>query len=374
MKIVNIVGARPNFMKIAPLMRAYKQYNDSINPVLVHTGQHYDETMSKTFFEQLDIPRPDINLGVGSGSHAEQTAKIMMSFEKLIKDEKPDIVLVVGDVNSTMACTITAAKFGIKTVHVEAGLRSFDMTMPEEINRKVTDSICDYLFTTEESANKNLRNEGVKEERIFFVGNVMIDTLAYYLDKIKDMPLPFRGLTQNNSTDIDGIVEKNYATLTMHRPSNVDDRSVLEGIFFALEKIQKDIPIVFPMHPRTRKNIDHFGLSGKVSGMRNLIITEPIGYFEFLRLNKTAKFILTDSGGLQEETTYLRIPCLTLRENTERPVTIDVGTNVLVGSDPDTILDEYGKIMNGNFKKGRTPFLWDGHAAERIVEQLAELA
>lgn len=374
MKIVNIVGARPNFMKIAPLMRAYKQYNDSINPVLVHTGQHYDETMSKTFFEQLDIPRPDINLGVGSGSHAEQTAKIMMSFEKLIKDEKPDIVLVVGDVNSTMACTITAAKFGIKTVHVEAGLRSFDMTMPEEINRKVTDSICDYLFTTEESANKNLRNEGVKEERIFFVGNVMIDTLAYYLDKIKDMPLPFRGLTQNNSTDIDGIVEKNYATLTMHRPSNVDDRSVLEGIFFALEKIQKDIPIVFPMHPRTRKNIDHFGLSGKVSGMRNLIITEPIGYFEFLRLNKTAKFILTDSGGLQEETTYLRIPCLTLRENTERPVTIDVGTNVLVGSDPNTILDEYGKIMNGNFKKGRTPFLWDGHAAERIVEQLAELA
>ncbi|MDL1983060.1 MAG: UDP-N-acetylglucosamine 2-epimerase (non-hydrolyzing) [Deltaproteobacteria bacterium] len=374
MKIVNIVGARPNFMKIAPLMRAYKQYNDSINPVLVHTGQHYDETMSKTFFEQLDIPRPDINLGVGSGSHAEQTAKIMMSFEKLIKDEKPDIVLVVGDVNSTMACTITAAKFGIKTVHVEAGLRSFDMTMPEEINRKVTDSICDYLFTTEESANKNLRNEGVKEERIFFVGNVMIDTLAYYLDKIKDMPLPFRGLTQNNSTDIDGIVEKNYATLTMHRPSNVDDRSVLEGIFFTLEKIQKDIPIVFPMHPRTRKNIDHFGLSGKVSGMRNLIITEPIGYFEFLRLNKTAKFILTDSGGLQEETTYLRIPCLTLRENTERPVTIDVGTNVLVGSDPDTILDEYGKIMNGNFKKGRTPFLWDGHAAERIVEQLAELA
>lgn len=374
MKIVNIVGARPNFMKIAPLMRAYKQYNDSINPVLVHTGQHYDETMSKTFFEQLDIPRPDINLGVGSGSHAEQTAKIMMSFEKLIKDEKPDIVLVVGDVNSTMACTITAAKFGIKTVHVEAGLRSFDMTMPEEINRKVTDSICDYLFTTEESANKNLRNEGVKEERIFFVGNVMIDTLAYYLDKIKDMPLPFRGLTQNNSTDIDGIVEKNYATLTMHRPSNVDDRSVLEGIFFTLEKIQKEIPIVFPMHPRTRKNIDHFGLSGKVSGMRNLIITEPIGYFEFLRLNKTAKFILTDSGGLQEETTYLRIPCLTLRENTERPVTIDVGTNVLVGSDPDTILDEYGKIMNGNFKKGRTPFLWDGHAAERIVEQLAELA
>ena len=361
-KIVNVVGARPNFMKIAPLMRAYKQYDDSINPVLVHTGQHYDETMSKTFFEQLDIPMPDINLGIGSGSHAQQTAKIMVGFEKLINDEKPDIVLVVGDVNSTMACTITAAKLGVKTAHVEAGLRSFDMTMPEEINRKVTDSICDYLFTTEESANENLRNEGVKEDKIFFVGNVMIDTLSYYLDKIKDMPLPVAGIT-----------EANYATLTMHRPSNVDNRSVLEGILFAFEKIQKDIPIIFPMHPRTRKNIDQFGLAEKVSGMRNLIITEPVGYLEFLRLNKTAKFVLTDSGGLQEETTYLNIPCLTLRENTERPVTIDVGTNVLTGSNPDIIIKEYEKIMNGSFKKGKIPYLWDGYAAERIVEKLVQL-
>lgn len=286
-KIINVVGARPNFMKIAPLMHAYRRYKEEINPVLVHTGQHYDETMSKTFFEQLDIPKPDINLGVGSGSHAEQTAKIMMSFEKLIRNESPDMVLVVGDVNSTMACTITAAKLGIKTSHVEAGLRSFDMSMPEEINRKVTDSICDYLFTTEESANKNLRNEGVKEDKIFFVGNVMIDTLSYYLDKINDMPLPVAGIT-----------EANYATLTMHRPSNVDNRSVLEGILFAFEKIQKDIPIIFPMHPRTRKNIDQFGLAEKVSGMRNLIVTEPVGYLEFLRLNKTAKFVLTDSGGL----------------------------------------------------------------------------
>ena len=361
MKIVNVVGARPNFMKIAPLMRAYKQYNDSINPVLVHTGQHYDETMSKTFFEQLDIPRPDVNLGVGSGSHAEQTAKIMMSFEKLIKDAKPDIVVVVGDVNSTMACSITAAKFGIKTAHVEAGLRSFDMTMPEEINRKVTDSICDYLFTTEESAGENLRNEGVKEDKIFFVGNVMIDTLSYYLDKIKDMALPVNGITENN-----------YATITIHRPSNVDNRPVLKRIISALEKIQKDIPVIFPMHPRTRKNIDQFGLSEKVLGMPNLIITEPIGYLEFLRLNKTAKLVLTDSGGLQEETTYLSIPCLTIRENTERPVTIDIGTNVLTGSNPDSILAEYEKIMNGNFKRGRIPYLWDGHTAERIVEKLAE--
>jgi len=361
-KIVNVVGARPNFMKIAPLMRAYNNYEDSINSVLVHTGQHYDETMSKTFFEQLDIPKPDINLGVGSGSHAEQTAKIMMSFEKLIKNERPEIVLVVGDVNSTMACTITAAKLGIKTAHVEAGLRSFDMTMPEEINRKVTDSICDYLFTTEESANENLKNEGVRENKIFFVGNVMIDTLSCYLEKIEDMPLP-----------IGGITERNYAIITMHRPSNVDNPSVLDGIFFALEKIQKDIPVIFPMHPRTKKNIDHFGLSKKVSGMLNLIITEPIGYLEFLRLNKTAKFVLTDSGGLQEETTYLGIPCLTIRENTERLVTIDEGTNVLTGSNSDIILGEYEKIMKGCFKKGKTPYLWDGHAAERIVEKLAQL-
>ncbi len=361
-KIVNVVGARPNFMKVAPLMRAFKQYSDSINPVLVHTGQHYDKNMSKNFFKQLDIPIPDINLGVGSGSHAEQSAKIMTSFEKLIKDEKPDMVLVVGDVNSTMACTITAAKLGIKTAHVEAGLRSFDMTMPEEINRKLTDSICGFLFTTEESANKNLRNEGIKEDKIFFVGNVMIDTLSYYLDKIKNMPLP-----------IEGISERNYAILTMHRPSNVDNPSVLEGIISALEKIQKDIPVIFPMHPRTGKNIDHFGLSEKVSRMPKLIITEPIGYLEFLRLNKTAKLVLTDSGGLQEETTYLGIPCLTLRENTERPVTIDEGTNVLTGSNRGVILGEYEKIMNGNFKKGEIPYLWDGHTAERIVEKLAQL-
>jgi UDP-N-acetylglucosamine 2-epimerase (non-hydrolysing) len=361
-RIVNVVGARPNFIKIAPLMRAYKQYNDAFDPVLVHTGQHYDETMSKTFFEQLNIPKPDINLGVGSGSHAEQTAKIMMSFEKLIKDAKPDIVLVVGDVNSTMACSITASKLGIKTAHVEAGLRSFDMTMPEEINRKVTDSICDYLFTTEESAGENLKNEGVKEDKIFFVGNVMIDTLSYCLNKIRDMALPVNGITENN-----------YATITIHRPSNVDNRPVLKGIIAALKKIQRDIPVIFPMHPRTRKNVDQFGLSEKVLGMPNLIITEPIGYLEFLRLNKTAKLVLTDSGGLQEETTYLGIPCLTIRENTERPVTINVGTNVLTGSNPDNILEEYEKIMNGNFKKGRIPYLWDGHTAERIVDKFADL-
>jgi len=362
-RITNVVGARPNFMKIAPLMRTYKQYNDSIDPVLVHTGQHYDEPMSKIFFEQLDIPSSDVNLGVGSGSHAAQTAKIMMSFEKLIINEKPDIVVVVGDVNSTMACSITAAKLNIKTAHVEAGLRSFDMTMPEEINRKVTDSICDYLFTTEKSATENLRNEGVKENNIFFVGNVMIDTLSYCLGKIKDMALPVIGITENN-----------YATITIHRPSNVDDYIVLKRILYAIEKIQKDIPVIFPMHPRTKKNIEQFGFSEKLLRMSNLIITEPISYLEFLRLNKTAKLVLTDSGGLQDETTFLGIPCLTIRDNTERPVTVEIGTNVLTGSNPDRILAEFDTIMNGNFKTGRIPYLWDGCTAERVVEQLFKLA
>lgn len=363
MKIINVIGARPNFIKIAPLLRAYKQHRGAFDSRLVHTGQHYDKAMSKTFLEQLDIPLPAVNLGVGSGNHAEQTARIMVRFEKLIKDEKPDLVLVVGDVNSTMACTITAAKLGIKTAHVEAGLRSFDLTMPEEINRKVTDSICEYLFTTEESANVNLRNEGRAEDKIFFVGNTMIDTLIYCFDKIKDAPLP-----------IDGITDGNYAVLTMHRPSNVDDSAVLEGLLSAFEAIQKDIPIIFPIHPRTRKNIGHFGLSGRLSLMPNLISIEPIGYFELLRLNRTAKFVLTDSGGLQEETTYLGIPCLTLRDNTERPVTVDTGTNVLTGSNPEIILKEYEKIMRGSFKKGEIPYRWDGQAAERIAERLAEMA
>ena len=362
-RITNVVGARPNFMKIAPLMRSYKKYNDSITPVLVHTGQHYDEHMSKIFFEQLDIPRSDVNLGVGSGSHATQTAKIMMHFEKLMINEKPDIVVVVGDVNSTMACSITAAKLNIKTAHVEAGLRSFDMRMPEEINRKVTDSICDYLFTTEKSATENLRNEGIKENNIFFVGNVMIDNLSYCLGKIKDMALPIAGITENN-----------YATITIHRPSNVDDYIVLKKILYALEKIQKDIPVIFPMHPRTKKNVEKFGFSENFSRMPNLIITEPISYLEFLRLNKTAKLVLTDSGGLQDETTFLGIPCLTIRDNTERPVTVEIGTNVLTGSNPDRILAEFDTIMKGNFKTGRIPYLWDGSTAQRVVEQLFKLA
>ncbi|MGO9138850.1 MAG: non-hydrolyzing UDP-N-acetylglucosamine 2-epimerase [Syntrophales bacterium] len=361
-KVINVVGARPNFMKIAPLMRAYRKHQDRIKPLLVHTGQHYDDVMSKVFFDQLEIPYPDIDLEVGSGSHAEQTGRIMVGFEKLLDEEKPDLVVVVGDVNSTMACTITAAKAGIRTAHIEAGLRSFDLSMPEEINRKVTDAICDFLFTTEPSANDNLMREGVSDERIFFVGNVMIDTLCFYLERVRSMNL-----------SIDGITEGKYATLTLHRPSNVDDPIVFSNILTAVEIIQEEVPIVFPVHPRTKKNIDVFGLARKCSHMQNLIMVEPIGYQEFLRLNITAKFAMTDSGGLQEETTYLGIPCLTIRDNTERPITIELGTNILTGAEPGKILEQFERIMNGSFKKGSRPQLWDGHASDRIASQLVRL-
>jgi UDP-N-acetylglucosamine 2-epimerase (non-hydrolysing) len=363
MKIMSVVGARPNFMKISPLMRAFRKRGKLIESVLVHTGQHYDEAMSRTFFEQLQIPVPDINLGVGSGTHAQQTARIMTGFERLLDRYRPDVVLVVGDVNSTLACTVTAAKAGIMTAHVEAGLRSFDMSMPEEINRKVTDSICDLFFTTEKSANSNLKAEGIKKDRIFFVGNVMADTLFYYIDRIKHMPLPVKGIS-------DGC----YATVTLHRPSNVDDPVVLGGIFTALESIQKELPVVFSMHPRTMKQMNRTGLLKRIAGMRSLIVTQPLGYLEFLRLNRSAKLVLTDSGGLQEETTCLGVPCLTLRENTERPVTVEVGTNVLTGPDPSAILKAFGKIMKGSFKRGRVPALWDGRAADRIADILVKWA
>lgn len=358
-----VVGARPNLMKIAPLMHAFDKRRDEILPILIHTGQHYDVNMDEAFFKDLAIPKPDINLKVGSGSHAEQTAKIMLGFEQVLLENTPELVVVVGDVNSTLACTITAAKLGIPVAHVEAGLRSFDRSMPEEINRLVTDSLCAALFTTEESANRNLRNEGIADERIYFVGNVMIDTLARCLDLIKNMPL-----------SVPGIHEGGYATLTLHRPSNVDDREVLEDILSALEKIQLKTPIIFPVHPRTRKQLDKFELWEKLSCMKGILTTEPMGYIEFLRINRSAKFILTDSGGLQEESTFLGIPCLTLRENTERPSTVELGTNVLTGSDPERILEAYDKIERGIFKKGVLPPLWDGHASERIAEKITVLS
>ena len=366
MKIVNIVGARPNFMKMAPIIEAMNVYPQEINHILVHTGQHYDGRMSKAFFDDLGMPKPDINLEVGSGSHAEQTARIMVAFEKVCLKEKPDLVIVVGDVNSTMACTITAKKMGIKVAHVEAGLRSRDMSMPEEINRLCTDILCDYLFTTDHLADENLLAEGIPKEKIFFVGNVMIDTLL----KHKAMA------SQLNLVSQWGLRPGEYATLTMHRPSNVDDKSTLAGILKALKDISCEIPIIFPIHPRTKKMADQFGLShffNKDEKVNGIWITEPLGYIEFLHLNMNAKMVLTDSGGLQEETTVLGIPCITMRHNTERPITCEVGTNVIVGNDPKKIFGEARKVLNGNWPQGGIPEKWDGKAAERIVDVLRSI-
>jgi len=363
MKILNIVGARPNFMKMAPIIEAMNHHPGKIDHLLVHTGQHYDEKMSKAFFEDLGMPKPDIDLGVGSGSHAVQTGKIMVAFEQVCLKEKPDLVIVVGDVNSTMACTITAKKLGIRVAHVEAGLRSRDMGMPEEINRLCTDVLCDYLFTTDHFANENLRAEGIAEEKIIFVGNVMIDTLLKHREMAAGLDVTGRL----------GLERGKYATLTMHRPSNVDDRGIFAGILNALQKISEALPILFPIHPRTRKMAEEFGLTdffnsgAEVKGIR---LTEPLGYLDFLHLNMNAAMVLTDSGGLQEETTFLGIPCITMRHNTERPVTCEVGTNVIVGNDPARIVAAAQNILSGKCTKGQIPEKWDGKAAERIVEWL----
>jgi UDP-N-acetylglucosamine 2-epimerase (non-hydrolysing) len=361
--IINVAGARPNFMKIAPIIEAMNHHPDRIRHLLVHTGQHYDERMSRVFFEELGLPKPDIDLGVGSGSHAEQTARIMVAFEKVCITEQPDLIIVVGDVNSTMACAITAKKLGIKLAHVEAGLRSRDMSMPEEINRLCTDILCDYLFTTDRMANENLLNEGVAEEKIHFVGNVMIDTLLKHQQMAQKLRL----------RDALGLAAGGYATLTLHRPSNVDDPAVLTGILEALAEIAEEVPIVFPVHPRTRKMVQRFGLQHffrfgeKVEG---IWMTEPLGYLEFLHLNMTARMVLTDSGGLQEETTVLGVPCLTLRHNTERPITCTEGTNVLVGNGKDAILEAARAVLKGDFRHGNVPEKWDGRTAGRIVAAL----
>jgi UDP-N-acetylglucosamine 2-epimerase (non-hydrolysing) len=346
MKILNVVGARPNFMKIAPIVEQMRQ-TPGLTGILVHTGQHYSEGMSDVFFRDLGIPVPDVYLGVGSGSHAEQTARIMVEFEKVCIEEKPDLVLVVGDVNSTMACTIVAAKLHIPVAHVEAGLRSFDRKMPEEINRLVTDVLATLLFTTSRDADENLKHEGVDPSKIFFVGNVMIDTLLKQRQKAAGLQL-----------------EKppRYALVTLHRPSNVDDENVLGPILEALREISKSLPVLFPIHPRTAKSVQNLGLS--LDGIRTM---EPLGYLEFLNFEANATVVLTDSGGLQEETTILGVPCLTLRENTERPVTIAHGTNVMVGTDKTRILDAFRRIMSGDWKPSGPPVLWDGRAAERIV-------
>jgi len=363
MKILNIVGARPNFMKIAPIIEAMNKFPDKFEYSLIHTGQHYDRKMSKAFFDDLGMPKPDLDLGVGSGSHAEQTARIMVKFEKVCLEDKPDLVIVVGDVNSTMACTITAKKLGIKVAHVEAGLRSRDMDMPEEINRLCTDVLCDYLFTTDHFANENLAAEGIAGNKIIFVGNVMIDTL------LKHKKMAGRlGISKKL-----GLEPGKYATLTMHRPSNVDNKNTLENILGALSEISKKLPIVFPIHPRTRKMADLFELGhyfNNKTQVQGLWLTEPLGYLEFLHLNMNARMVLTDSGGIQEETTVLGVPCITMRNNTERPITCEVGTNVVVGNSPDKILAAANDIIHGRVFASKVPEKWDGLAAERIVEYL----
>ena len=362
MKIANVVGARPNFMKVAPIHRRMQRHS-KFNPVLVHTGQHYDEKMSKTFFVDLEMPEPDVYLGVGSGSHAEQTAAVLVKMEKILLEQKPDVLLVVGDVNSTVAATMAAAKLHIPTAHVEAGLRSFDRSMPEEINRMLTDAIADYLFVTEQSGLDNLKREGAADDRVHFVGNCMIDSLVEHLEKASTLP-----------TLSDYHLEpKKYAVMTLHRPSNVDDKVVLQNIFATLNVIQKDMPIIFPIHPRTQKMLAQFNLDPAVENMPNLIITEPLGYLPFLRLMSQARLMITDSGGIQEETTYLQVPCLTLRENTERPVTVDAGTNQLVGMASENILAGYEKAMNSSFEKATIPPLWDGMASKRIIDILSIL-
>lgn len=364
-KIILVAGARPNFMKIAPLMHAMEG-NDKIIPVLVHTGQHYDVKMSEQFFVELNIPKPDYNLEVGSASQAVQTARIMERFETVCIDEKPDAVLVVGDVTSTVACTLVAAKLGIKTIHYEAGLRSHDRSMPEEINRLVTDSITDLYFTTSKDADENLLKENVPAEKIHMVGNLMIDSLVANLDKAEASPLEFK-LLDKEKIIVFGkeFKEFRYGVMTFHRPGNVDDEESLRHLIEIWGKVSEKIPLVFPCHPRTYKNIEKFGLQEQIDKFPSLFFIEPLGYFQFIHLVKSSMFALTDSGGIQEETTYLNIPCLTVRPNTERPVTVWEGSNKLIKD--DEILPEVSLILEGKGKHGSVPKYWDGKTAERIV-------
>jgi UDP-N-acetylglucosamine 2-epimerase (non-hydrolysing) len=360
-KIANVVGARPNFMKIAPIVDEMRKHEE-IEPVLVHTGQHYDQVMSKLFFDDLGLPKPDIYLGIGSGGHGTQTGKVMIEFERVMLENKPDVVVVVGDVNSTIACGLVAVKMGIRLAHVEAGLRSYDRTMPEEINRVLTDQISDYLFTTERKAHLNLQREGIDQEKIFFTGNVMIDSLLKHRERAEQSRILH---------DLE-ITPKHYGLVTLHRPSNVDSHENLAQILDALTTVQQELPLIFPVHPRTRKMLQSFGLEEKVQQATNLKLTDPLGYLDFLKLMAHAKLILTDSGGIQEETTVLGVPCITMRENTERPITVEVGTNIVIGSSPGRIVEESNRILAGHGKKGALPELWDGHAAERIVSILLE--
>jgi UDP-N-acetylglucosamine 2-epimerase (non-hydrolysing) len=361
MRVTIVAGARPNFMKIAPIIRAIRQANlNGANLAfrLVHTGQHYDKKMSQDFFDQLGIPEPDANLAAGGGTQAEQTAAIMIGFERELMAHPTDLVMVVGDVTSTMACAITARKLCISVAHVEAGIRSGDWRMPEEINRLVTDSITDWFFTTSETAGENLRKSGVSDDAIFFVGNTMIDTLYQQMESF------IQPVLWNES----GLTPGGYLMMTLHRPSNVDDPESLRSIIEILEEKLTGIPVVFPVHPRTRGNFERFGLAPK-----NIILTEPLSYLEFNYLVKHCKGVITDSGGITEETTVMGIPCITLRDSTERPETCTIGTNELIGNDPAKLRDAIDQLLGGRWKQGGIPPLWDGHAAERIVAQLCLL-
>jgi UDP-N-acetylglucosamine 2-epimerase (non-hydrolysing) len=377
MKVIQVVGARPNFMKVAPLHRAIKNLAGWTSKI-VHTGQHFDAKMSDIFFTQLELPKPDFFLGIGGGSHTEVTAKIMLAFEKIVESEKPDLIIVVGDVTSTLACTLVAIKMGIPLAHVEAGLRSGDRTMPEEINRILTDSVANYLFVTEQSGLDHLKREGVPDEKVFFTGNVMIDSLVRYQEKAKSSSiLEELGLQPSdleNRREVSRLYETDYIVMTMHRPANVDTETGLKAILELIELSTAKTKVVFPIHPRTRSNMAKFGLEDTLTQNKNLILTEPLGYLEFIQLMTHSKAILTDSGGIQEETTYLGIPCLTFRDSTERPITVTLGTNQLLADlNPKITFAALEEILAGHHKKGQIPPLWDGHAAERIAENLFNL-
>jgi UDP-N-acetylglucosamine 2-epimerase (non-hydrolysing) len=362
LKVINVAGARPNFMKVAPIVAAMKRRSNEFQSILVHTGQHYDAAMSGAFFQDLEMPEPDVDLGVGSASHAVQTAGVIQAFEPYVIYEKPDWVIVVGDVNSTVACALVCAKLGVKVAHVEAGLRSRDRTMPEEINRILTDQIAELLLTPSLDANENLRAEGIPEERIRFVGNIMIDSLFAHLERSKQSQV-FADLS---------LTQHEYAVLTLHRPSNVDEKGAFARILDALEKIARRIPIIFPAHPRTRRMIDELGLTARTEDIKGLVVIDPVGYLDFVHLVRNAKLVLTDSGGIQEETTVLGVPCITLRENTERPITVEMGTNVLAGTDTDKIVTTANHALDNPLdqSKLRVPPLWDGKTADRILDAL----
>jgi UDP-N-acetylglucosamine 2-epimerase (non-hydrolysing) len=366
-RVAVIAGARPNFIKIAPLMSELKKKKVLFETLLIHTGQHYDFTMSEIFFRNLKIPEPDIFLNVGSASHAVQTSKIMTAFEKVILREKPDLIIVVGDVNSTLACSIVAAKLNIKIAHVEAGLRSFDRTMPEEINRIVTDSLSDYLFVSEESGVRNLHREGVNPQKVYFVGNIMIDTLMSNIKKIDKSDILNRVPLKTGDSNLKA---GSYSVMTLHRPSNVDSEGSLSEVYDILEAISEKIKIVYPVHPRTKKMIKTLKFLNKFEELDNFVMIEPLGYIDFIKLAKESSFVLTDSGGIQEETTILNIPCITMRENTERPVTVREGTNYLAGRDKNKIMRLLNTVIRGKAKESKNPKFWDGKTSGRIVKVL----